>query len=395
MKIAISKNIFGLVIALLIVPFSIYGQNNEKLMTKAKNLAQKYLILDTHVDLPYELDHGYYDVSIKEDKGHFDYQRAIDGGLNAAFMSIYIPTSYEDNGAKAKADSLIDIVYNLTKKFPNKFILADSPEDVIKQFSNHRISFPMGMENGAPLEGNLNNLKYFYNKGIRYITLCHVKNNRICDSSGDDTLLWNGLSPFGEKVVKEMNKLGIMIDVSHVADSTFYDVIRLSKTPVIASHSGCRALTSGYKRSMSDDMIKQLAKHGGVIQIYFGSYLVNNKVRFAADRRDSVSKIYLAEHPDKTIKDYDQLNPLPKASIDDVVNQIDHAVKVAGINHVGLGSDFDGVSLLPDKLKDVSCYPNLIYELLKRGYTDEDIHKICSENLLRVWSEVEKYAQRN
>ena len=207
--------------------------------------------------------------------------------------------------------------------------------------------------------------------------------------------MWNGLSPFGEKVVQEMNKLGIMIDVSHVADSTFYDVMRLSKTPVIASHSGCRALTPGYKRSMTDDMIKQLANHGGVIQIYFGSYLVNNKVRFAADRRDSVSKIYLADHPDKTIKDYDQLYPLPKASIDDVVNQIDHAVKIAGINHVGLGSDFDGVSLLPDKLIDVSCYPNLIYELLKRGYTDEDIHKICSENLLRVWSEVEKYAQRN
>ncbi len=384
-----------LIAILLINVTKIYGQNDEQLKEKADMLAQKYLILDTHIDLPYELGNGYYDVSVKGDQGQFDYQRAIDGGLNAAFMSIYIPTSYENNGAKAKADSLVDLVYTLTKKYPDKFILAYSPEDVTKQFSNHRISFPMGMENGAPIEGDLNNLKYFYNKGIRYITLCHVKNNHICDSSGDDTLMWNGLSPFGEKVVKEMNRLGIMIDISHVADSTFYDVIRLSKTPVIASHSGCRALTPGYKRNMTDDMIKQLGNHGGVIQIFFGSYLVNNEVRIAIDNRDSIRKAYQADHPDVNEDDFNKKFPVENATIEDVAKQIDHAVKIAGIDHVGLGSDFDGVGRLPEKLKDVSCYPNLIYELLKLGYTDEDIQKICSGNLLRVWSEVEKYAQRN
>ena len=395
MKIVTKKLLNVFLIFLFVLTYDSYGQNDEQLMAKAKNLAQEDLILDTHIDLPYELDNEYYDVSIKEDKGHFDYQRAIDGGLNAAFMSIYIPTSYENNGAKAKADSLIDLVYNLTKKYPDKFILADSPEDVTKQFSRHRISFPMGMENGAPIEGDLNNLKYFYDKGIRYITLCHVKDNHICDSSGDDTLMWNGLSPFGEKVVKEMNRLGIMIDIAHVADSTFYDVIRLSKTPVIASHSGCRALTPGYKRNMTDDMIKKLANHGGVIQIYFGSYLVNNKIRKAIDRRDSLRKSYLADHPGLTKDEYNKQFPVGNATIKDVADQIDHAVKIAGIDHVGFGSDFDGVGLLPDKLKDVSCYPNLIYELLKRGYGDEDIGKICSENLLRVWSEVEDYAHRN
>jgi membrane dipeptidase len=393
-KMKIVTNVI-LIAILLINVTKTYGQNDEQLKEKAQMLAQKYLIIDTHIDLPYELGNGYYDVSVKGDQGQFDYQRAIDGGLNAAFMSIYIPTSYEDNGAKAKADSLIDLVYNLTKKYPNKFILADSPESVKKQFSNHRISFPMGMENGAPIEGDLHNLKYFYDKGIRYITLCHVKNNHICDSSGDDTLMWNGLSPFGEKVVNEMNRLGIMIDISHVADSTFYDVIGLSKAPVIASHSGCRALTPGYKRNMTDDMIKQLGNHGGVIQIFFGSYLVNNEFRLKSDMRDSLRKSYLADHPGETVKEFNKKFPLGNATIEDVVKQIDHVVKLVGIDHVGLGSDFDGVGLVPEKLKDVSCYPNLIYELIKRGYSDKDIEKICSGNLLRVWSEVEKYTVEN
>ena len=395
MTFAIKRNLVVLIVFLLGFSANNYGQDDAQLMEKAKMLAHKYLIIDTHIDLPYELGNGYYDVSVKADKGDFDYQRAVEGGLNAAFMSIYIPASYEDNGAKAKADSLIDLVNNLTKKYPDKFIRADSPEDVTKQFSNHRISFPMGMENGSPIENNLDNLKYFYDKGIRYITLCHVKNNHICDSSGDDTLKWNGLSPFGEKVVKEMNRLGIMIDISHVADSTFYDVIQLSKTPVIASHSGCRALTPGYKRNMTDDMIKKLGENGGVIQIFFGSYLVNNEVRTAIDRRDSLRKSYLNDHPGVTSDEYNKKFPVDNATIRDVAIQIDHAVKIAGIEHVGLGSDFDGVGLLPVKLKDVSCYPNLIFELLKLGYSNEDIQKICSGNLLRVWSEVEKYAQKN
>ncbi len=395
MTFAIKRNLVVLIVFLLGFSANNYGQDDAQLMEKAKMLAHKYLIIDTHIDLPYELGNGYYDVSVKADKGDFDYQRAVEGGLNAAFMSIYIPASYEDNGAKAKADSLIDLVNNLTKKYPDKFIRADSPEDVTKQFSNHRISFPMGMENGSPIESNLDNLKYFYDKGIRYITLCHVKNNHICDSSGDDTLKWNGLSPFGEKVVKEMNRLGIMIDISHVADSTFYDVIQLSKTPVIASHSGCRALTPGYKRNMTDDMIEKLGENSGVIQIFFGSYLVNNEVRTAIDRRDSLRKSYLNDHPEVTSDEYNKKFPVDNATIRDVAIQIDHAVKIAGIEHVGLGSDFDGVGLLPVKLKDVSCYPNLIFELLKLGYSNEDIQKICSGNLLRVWSEVEKYAQKN
>ena len=395
MTFAIKRNLAVLIVFLIGFSANNYGQDDAQLMEKAKMLAHKYLIIDTHIDLPYELGNGYYDVSVKADKGDFDYQRAVEGGLNAAFMSIYIPASYEDNGAKAKADSLIDLVNNLTKKYPDKFIRADSPEDVTKQFSNHRISFPMGMENGSPIESNLDNLKYFYDKGIRYITLCHVKNNHICDSSGDDTLKWNGLSPFGEKVVKEMNRLGIMIDISHVADSTFYDVIQLSKTPVIASHSGCRALTPGYKRNMTDDMIEKLGENSGVIQIFFGSYLVNNEVRTAIDRRDSLRKSYLNDHPEVTSDEYNKKFPVDNATIRDVAIQIDHAVKIAGIEHVGLGSDFDGVGLLPVKLKDVSCYPNLIFELLKLGYSNEDIQKICSGNLLRVWSEVEKYAQKN
>ncbi len=367
------------------------------LETNSQKLAQDILILDTHIDLPYEMNKDAFNVSVKGNHGEFDYRRAIEGGLNAAFMSIYIPVSYENNGAKKYADTLIFLVKNIAREFPNKFKLAYSSKDVLAQFSPKVISLPMGMENGAPIEGDLNNLKYFYDKGIRYITLCHMKNNHICDSSGDETAEWNGLSPFGKKVIAEMNKLGIMIDISHVSDSTFYQVIRLTKTPVIASHSACRIFTPGFPRNMTDDMIKKLGENGGVIQIFFGSDLVNNDVRLKLEEADNASKKFAEENNLKQYdpkvkefyKNYKKEHPFKNADVDDVIKHIDHVVKIAGIDHVGLGSDFDGTGLLPEGLMDVSFYPNIISALAKKGYSEEDIKKICGGNLIRVWSEVE------
>jgi membrane dipeptidase len=239
-------------------------------------------------------------------------------------------------------------------------------------------------------------LKYFYDRGIRYITLAHGKANHICDSSYDPNKRWNGLSPFGKSLIPEMNKIGMIIDISHVSDSTFYQVIELSNVPVIASHSSCRYFTPGFERNMNDDMIKKLAENGGVIQINFGTYFISGDYQ---KKMVEMNK-YLKEHDIgrwteegknyfwKFVKE----NDVDLGSTKMIADHIDHVVKLVGINHVGLGSDFDGISVLPNGIVDVSSYPNIIYELLKKGYSEEDIRKVCSDNFLRVWKEVEEYS---
>jgi membrane dipeptidase len=373
----------------------------EDLGAVADSLAKNIIIVDTHIDVPYRLTEEWEDISKRTSKGDFDYPRAISGGLNAAFMSIYTPAELENKGtSKTTAKNLISLVEDLVKKNPDKFALAYSVADVTKQFNTGVISFPMGMENGSPIEGKIENLKYFYDKGIRYITLAHSKSNHISDSSYDENKRWNGLSPFGKKVVEEMNRLGIMVDISHVSDSAFYQVLEISKAPAIASHSSCRYFTPGWERNMSDEMIKKLAEKGGVIQINFGSSFLKKDIREKSSavynyisNYVSRNKLTPKEEKEFRTKYYAEHNP-GYASVKDVVAHIDHVVKLVGIDYVGLGSDFDGVGdSLPEGLKDVSQYPNLIYELLKAGYSEKNIEKICSGNILRVWSEVEKIAE--
>src|SRR5690606_15491210 len=219
-----------------------------------------------------------------------DYERAKKGGLDAPFMSIYIPASYQNKPdfGKALADSLIDMVRQIATGLPDKFALALTPDDIERNAAAGKISLPMGMENGAPIGKSLANIKYFYDRGIRYITLTHSRDNQICDSSYDTKHTWNGLSPFGVEVVKEMNRVGIMVDISHVSDSAFYDVIAVSSAPVIASHSSCRHFTPGFERNMSDDMIRALARNGGVIQINFGATFVDSVARQNGEILDNV-----------------------------------------------------------------------------------------------------------
>ncbi|QSE98628.1 dipeptidase [Fulvivirga lutea] len=370
---------------------------------KAQQLAKKFIILDGHVDLPYRLkDSGFNIEEDKEeilatDKGNFDYERAVAGGLNAPFMSIYIPASYQETGgAKALADTLINMVESIANTYPDKFAVAHTAADVEKNFEAGIISFPMGIENGAPIENDLGNVQYFNDRGVSYITLTHSKNNQICDSSYDPERKWNGLSPFGKQVVAEMNKVGIMIDVSHISDSTFYQVMELSKAPVIASHSSCRHFTPGFERNMSDDMIKLLGEKNGVIQINFGSTFLDEKSREIWNHVKPYND-KAQQNPSDTasanyVKRYLAQNPL-YTNTQKAADHIDHVVKIAGIDHVGIGSDYDGVGdSLPIGLKDVSTYPNLIAELLKRGYTEEDIEKICYKNVFRVWKEVDRLA---
>lgn len=380
----------------------------DSLYQKAVALAHQNIIVDGHVDLPYRLqarnfrlEREYLGIPIETKDGDFDYKRAKEGGLSAPFMSIFIPSSYQqenNGGAKELADSLIDMVTGIIDAHPDKFARALSPDDIEKNFRKGLISLPLGLENGAPLL-TLADIRYFYGRGIRYVTLTHGKNNHICDSSYDTERKWKGLSPYGKEVVAEMNRIGMIIDVSHISDETFYQVIELSKAPVLATHSSCRAFTPGWERNMDDDMIRALAEHDGVIQINFGSSFLDEKARvYYATHRDSLRSYLeargLKEDEDAAkpaIEEYRKANPQLFADVETVADHIDHVVKIAGVDYVGLGSDYDGVGdSLPTGLKDVSDYPNLIYVLLKRGYSEEDIAKICYKNVFRVWRKVEE-----
>ena len=381
------------------------GSSDDELMAKAKRLAQEFIIVDTHIDAPERMIELAKEEDLsKNTKGEFDYAKAKVGGLNCGFMAIYIPASYQQKGgAKAFGEKLITMVERWASTWPDKFILARSVADATAQFETGKVSLAMGMENGAGIEDDLRNVQYFSDKGIRYVRLTHSKDNRICDSSYDTTGTWHGLSPFGRKVVEEMNRVGIMVDISHVSDSAFYQVMRINKAPAIASHSSCRYFTPGFERNMSDEMIKLLASKGGVIQINFGSSFINDEYRHAEEKTRKLIDEHLKaagiSQEDSAGQEYEKKyreeHRTKFADVSEVAAHIDHVVKLVGINHVGFGSDFDGVGdSLPTGLKDVSYYPNLIYELLKKGYREEDIRKICSGNLLRVWSEVERTAKQ-
>ncbi|MFT7248265.1 MAG: membrane dipeptidase [Arcticibacterium sp.] len=393
-----------MILALLLFPFFSFSQS------KAEKLAYKYIITDGHVDLPYrlkvknfQLTKEFTGIPVSSEEGDFDFKRAKKGGLDAPFMSIYIPAALNPEEGKLLADSLINMVTYIAKENHDYFEIAKSPKDVRNTFKKGKIALPMGMENGSPIK-DLSDVAYFKKRGISYVTLTHSLSNHICDSSYDTTRLWQGLSPFGETVVTEMAKEGIMIDVSHVSDSTFYDVIKLSPIPVIASHSSVRYFTPGFERNMSDDMIKTLKENGGVIMINFGSTFIDGEVQKA---RKTNGRVLLKILEEKGLKGDDEAakpiiasfyetHPLAFADVEKVVDHIDRVVSLAGINHVGLGSDFDGVGdSLPTGLKDVSDYPNIINLLLKRGYSKKSIEKICSGNLFRVWQSTLDYAALN
>ncbi len=381
----------------------------DELSTYADELAHKYIITDGHVDLPFRLKVSnfrltkeFIGIPVETDKGDFDFVRAKKGGLDAPFMSIYIPAN-KGTGEEAYklADSLITMIEGIADSLPNNFQVVTSPAEVEANFKKGIISLPFGMENGSPIMDDLKNVAYWHGRGIRYITLTHSKDNQICDSSYDTTRTWNGLSPFGVDVVKEMNRVGIMVDISHVSDSTFYQVMDITEVPVIASHSSCRKFTPGFERNMNDDMIKQLGENGGVIQINFGSTFLDGEIQEYRNKKRDELRILLEEKglaygqpgAQEVIDQFQEENPSLYSDVQMVANHIDNVVELAGIDHVGLGSDYDGVGdSLPTGLKDVSQYPNLIKELLKRGYSEEDIAKICYQNVFRVWNAVEAHA---
>jgi membrane dipeptidase len=410
-QIVMQSKYFLIGLAVLLACTSKENAADEKLRSKADSLAQAFILADGHVDLPYRLkvkkfrlEREYMGIPISTTEGDFDFERARKGGLDAPFMSIYIPSANqltEDKG-KPLADSLINMIEAIIEAHPDKFGKGRTPQEIEANAKLGKVSLPMGMENGAPIGNDLANVKYFYERGIRYVTLTHGKDNQISDSSYDTLNTWKGLSPFGEQVVKEMNKVGIMVDISHVSDSAFFDVMKITKVPVIASHSSCRYYTPGFQRNMSDDMLKALKTNGGVIMINFGASFLDSVARTNSKLLDSLEKVLAdkkltsrdeAAQPiiDQFIKDHKELY----SDVERVADHIDHVKSLIGIDHIGIGSDYDGVGdSLPVGLKDVSQYPNLIFVLLKRGYTDEEIEKICSKNVFRVWNAVIEASQQ-
>ena len=375
----------------------------------SKQIASEMLIVDTHIDAPYRLWEQHQsgqeidDIS-KITTGNFDFTKAKSGGLNVPFFSIYLPAETEEDGSAYEvANNLIDMVEDIITLSPDKFTLIKSTDDISSLDIKNTLGVVLGMENGAPIEGDLSRVQFFYDRGIRYITLTHSKTNHISDSSYDENIQWGGLSDFGKQLIEEMNSVGIMVDISHVNDDAFYQAIEISNTPVIASHSSLRHFTPGFERNVDDEMLKALAKKGGVIQINFGSSFISEAPGLYFDKikkyiNDQVIDLKNAskEDIDKVRAEFMSNNPFPYANVSLVADHIDRVVVLVGIDHVGLGSDFDGVGdSLPEGLKDVSMYPNLIKELLNRGYKKEDIRKILSGNLLRVWKQVESYEREN
>ena len=375
------------------------------LTEKAKDLAKTSIIVDGHVDLPYRLNKKWDDISLSTPDGDFDYLRAVAGGLNAPFMSIFVPAENETEAAREVADKLIGLVNRIVDDSPDTFAIPFSVADVRRHFEAGVISLPMGLENGSPIGNDLEMVQYFHDRGIRYVTLTHGLSNQISDSSYDDNKQWDGLSDFGVEVVGEMNRVGIMVDISHVSDAAFWDVMEVARAPVIASHSSARYFTPDWERNISDDMIKRVAESGGVVMINFGSAFITREANEYTLSRMDAYDAYIEESEfeknDELQSAFDDLyardnGPFPYATLGETLDHFDHVVALVGIDHLGIGSDYEGVGdSLPIGLKDVSSYPNLIKGLLERDCSEDDIRKILGENLLRVWAEVEAYAEQH
>lgn len=382
--------------------------NGAHAQDAARRLAQDAVIVDTHVDAPGILMDKWADLGIEARDREFDYPKARAGGLDVAFMSIYTSHGQDTDGSAWQvANRMIDGVHALVQRHPGRFALLTSPADVARLREGGRVLLPLGMENGAPLGDKLANVQFFFDRGVRYITLAHSGNNRLADSSYARDRQWNGLSPFGRQVVAEMNRLGIMVDVSHLGDASAKEAIALSRVPVIASHSAFRHFTPGFERNISDEIAQLVAAKGGVVQVPFGTAFINpdsaadTQAHFRAinafNTRNAELKAQGKPEQDRAAFDkaWAAAHPVRSSTLVQVLEQIDHGVKLLGIDHVGIGSDFDGVDgELPAELKTVADFPNLVAGLQARGYREADIRKILGGNLLRAWAEVEAGASR-
>jgi membrane dipeptidase len=408
------KPVYLFVVSLLALLFvAPYGSIAQHKTEKLHDFHQRLLTLDSHTDTPLRLGRKGFDIGQKNDPhqggGKIDFPRMKQGGLDAVFFAVFVGQGARDSlgnsKAKARALSIFDHIYHALDQYPEMASLALSSKDAVRINKTGKRAVYIGIENGYPLGTDLSMVETYYDKGARYITLCHTKNNDICDSSTDDNgPEFDGLSPFGEQVVREMNRLGMMVDVSHISDSAFFDVLKTTERPVIASHSNARAVCN-HPRNMTDEMLLALKENGGVVQLCVLSSYVKEQPEMPG--RDSAFKALRAKYNNfqnlseqqmqQAHEDWaatEQAFPAPLATVADLVDHLDHIVNLIGIEHVGIGTDFDGGGALSDCF-DVSEIENITRELVRRGYSKRDIRKIWSGNFLRVFSAVEQGATKS
>jgi membrane dipeptidase len=376
---------------------------DEKLWQRALKLQRSSIVVDTHNDILSFMYDDDYDIGTSSVGLHqTDIARMKQGGLTAEFFSVFVDRVYADKGGAARrALDLIDRVYRAAERHPNDLMLATSAEDIRRAKKQGKIAALMGIEGGHAIEDSLDALRVFYRLGVRYMTLTHNNTNNWADSCCDAPK-HNGLSDYGKEVVREMNRLGMFVDISHVSDKTMSDVLDVSTAPVIASHSSARALADR-PRNIPDDLLRRIAKNGGVVMVNFYPAFISMDYYHASQARDSRLKpqhdalqAQFKDDPKRLeaeLKKLNDANPLPKVPLSVLMDHFEHVIKVAGIDHVGIGSDFDGVGdELPADMDEISKLPNITYELLKRGYSEADVRKVLGENFLRAFAEMERVA---
>jgi membrane dipeptidase len=407
---ALSKYYSGmrkrLIAALLLCPVAaaVHSQSPDALLEHARRLHKEVPLIDGHNDYPWELrtkaqrDFKNLDIAKPQPAVMTDIARLRAGGVGAQFWSVYVPVELAGQSAVTATLEEIDTVYRMVRQYPETFELALTAADIERIFKSGKIASLIGMEGGHSIDNSIAALRMFYRLGARYMTLTHAKNTAWADSATDDPK-FGGLSPFGEEVVREMNWLGMLVDLSHVSPDTMDDAIRVSQAPVIFSHSSARAVND-VPRNVPDAVLRLLPKNGGIVMVTFVPGFLSPKVA-AWTKLQTAEQARLTQlHPNdqaavtRALDEWTKANPAPRAVVGDAADHIDHIRKIAGIDHIGLGGDFDGITSVPEGLEDVSKYPSLTAELLRRGYRDDEIKKILGLNLLRVMRQAEQVAKK-
>ena len=359
--------------------------------------ADRQMFFDSHVDTPSQLVR-LRNLCIDNPHAHVDFPKLKRGGVDAAFFALYTPASLSPDAATRYALEMLSAVCDLAEDHPDLAALAASSSDLEKNRARGVFSIFIGMENGAPIQQSLSLLRMFHRQGVRYMTLTHNGDNALADSAAEGKT-WHGLSPFGREVVAEMNRLGMMVDLSHASDETFWDVLRVSQAPVAATHSCCRAIC-GHRRNLTDDMLRALGVSGGYVGINFypaflsDDFASNPDDSALLDEAEMVESHWIADPSDPIRRErwfvmQDRLKRMPRPGVEEIADHIDHAVQLAGIDHVGLGSDYDGILVAPEGMDDISCLGNVLHALRRRGYAESDIRKIAGENLQKMLDRVQ------
>jgi membrane dipeptidase len=398
-------NVAAVSTLLVAFPALVLTQSAVQVSDRAKQLHDRAIVIDSHDDTTQRLVYDKtFKIEARNPNGNIDIPRMREGGLDALFFSIWVPSEVTGPPAVKKALDQIDAVREAVRLHPNDLVLATTAAEVRRAAADHKIAALMGMEGGHMIDDDMRLLRDYAALGVRYLTLTHFKNNNWADSSTDKPA-HNGLTPFGKDVVRELNRLGVMVDISHVADKTFYDALAVTTAPVIASHSSSRVIAN-HPRNMTDDMLRAVAKNGGVVMINYHAGFLSEEFRVASEKKSgnivakmaAMSKKCGGNEACTTLEgeriDHEAMmsGELPKVGWEKIVEHIDHAVKVAGADHVGLGSDFDGATM-PIGMEDASKLPRITDALLKKGYSDADVEKILGGNILRVMEQVERVAQ--